>query len=388
MPKRKLIKRADGRYEVKIYIGLDENHKKKYKTIYGKTVAEVEEKERKLKANLDKGIDIVSYDDTFSKWLDRLLAVKETELTESEFNTFKSRSSVFEESIGNVPLKLISQTMLQPIVNEIYARNPTTGKPSAKRTVARYISAASAVFSYAIECRSADFNPCVYLKVPKAAKVTERRMLTPTERQWVEDTPHRAQLPAMLMMYSGLRKGEVTALTWSDIDFDNHTITVSKSFDFKQSEIKLPKTAAGNRIVSVPAKLIRFLRTVPKNNILVVTTANGGRMTESAWKRLWESYLKDLNLKYGTSFIKRNKFDPKGNIMTIEPFTPHCLRHTFCSIMYEAGTDVLTAKEQMGHSDIKTTLSIYTHLDKQHKQKNISKLDAYLDGNAGSGTGT
>ena len=192
----------------------------------------------------------------------------------------------------------------------------------------------------------------------------------------------------MLMMYSGLRKGEVTALTWADIDFDNHTISVNKSFNFKQGEIKLPKTTAGNRVVSVPAKLIRFLRTVPKNNILVVTTANGGRMTESAWKRLWESYLKDLNLKYGTSLIKRSKFDPKGSIMTIEPFTPHCLRHTFCSIMYEAGTDVLTAKEQMGHSDIKTTLSIYTHLDKQHKQKNISKLDAYLDGNAGSGTGT
>jgi integrase len=46
--------------------------------------------------------------------------------------------------------------------------------------------------------------------------------------------------------------------------------------------------------------------------------------------------------------------------------------------MYEAGIDVLTAKEQMGHSDERTTLSIYTHLDRQHKKKNISKLDEYL----------
>ena len=384
----KYIKRADGRYQARIYLGIDSNHKKKFKYLYANSEKELQKLEAELRAKHSKGADIVSYDDTFSQWLNRLLTVKETELTESEYNTFKARAKVFDDEIGGLPLKSISQSMLQPIINEIYTRNPTTGKPSAKRTVARYISAASAVFSYAIECRSADFNPCVYLKVPKAAKVTERRMLTPTERQWVEDTPHRAQLPAMLMMYSGLRKGEVTALTWADIDFDNHTISVNKSFNFKQGEIKLPKTAAGRRVVSVPAKLIRFLQTVPKNNIniLVVTTANCGRMTESAWKRLWESYLKDLNLKYGTSFIKRNKFDPKGNIMTIEPFTPHCLRHTFCSIMYEAGTDVLTAKEQMGHSDIKTTLSIYTHLDKQHKQKNISKLDAYLDGNAESGT--
>ena len=384
----KYTKRKDGRYQARIYMGTDFNHKKQYKFLYATTEKELQRLEMELRVKQTKGVDLVTYDDTFSQWLRRLLIVKETELVESEFNTFKARTKVFEERVGNLPLKSISQSMLQPIINEIYARNPTTGKPSAKRTVARYISAASTVFSYAIECRSADFNPCVYLKVPKQAKVTERRMLTPTERQWIEDTPHRAQLPAMLMMYSGLRKGEVTALTWSDIDFDNHTITVSKSFDFKQCEIKLPKTAAGNRVVSVPAKLIRFLRAVPKNNILVVTTANGGRMTESAWKRLWESYLKDLNLKHGTSFIKRNKFDPKGNIMTIEPFTPHCLRHTFCSIMYDAGTDVLTAKEQMGHSDIKTTLAIYTHLYKQHKRKNISKLDAYLDGNAGSGTGT
>ena len=241
MPKRKLIKRADGRYEIKIYIGLDENHKKKYKTIYGKTVAEVEEKERKLKAKLDKGIDIVSYDDAFSQWLRRLLTVKETELTESEYNTFKARAKVFDDEIGGLPLKNIGQSVLQPIVNRIYEKNPATGKPSAKRTVARYISAASAVFSYAIECRSADFNPCVYLKVPKQAKVNERRMLLPAERQWIEDTPHRAQLPAMLMMYSGLRKGEVTALTWADIDFDKHTISVNKSFDFKQYEIKPPK---------------------------------------------------------------------------------------------------------------------------------------------------
>ena len=108
------------------------------------------------------------------------------------------------------------------------------------------------MFEYAIENRAVDFNPCRYVKIPKAAKTSERRALTPEERKWVEEMPHRAQLPAMLMMYSGLRKGEVTALLWSDIDFKNHTITVSKSYDFKQGRIKEPKTASGVRVVSVP----------------------------------------------------------------------------------------------------------------------------------------
>ena len=386
----KYTKRSDGRYVTKIYIGLDANHKKQYKYLYASNEKDLKRLETEMRAKLTKGVDIASYDDCFSQWLNRLLAVKETELTESEYNTFKARAKIFDDEIGGLPLKSIGQSVLQPIVNRIYEKNPATGKPSAKRTIARYISAASAVFDYAIECRSADFNPCNYLKIPKQAIITERHMLTPAEREWVDNTPHRAQLPAMIMMYSGLRKGELSALTWSDIDFDNHTITVSKSFDFKQCEIKSPKTAAGRRVVSVPAKLIRFLQTVPKTNILVVTTASGGRMTESAWKRLWEGYMHDLNHKYGQGiFIKRGKSGPPAELMTIEPFTPHCLRHTFCSIMYEAGTDVLTAKEQMGHSDIKTTLSIYTHLDKLHKQKNISKLDDYLDGKTGtSGTKT
>lgn len=375
----KYSKRKDGRYQTKIYLGLDDQGKKIYKYLYATSERELSRLESELRAKQSKGIDIISYDDTFSQWFDRLMAVKHTELTESEFQTFKARATFFKKVVGDIPLKNISQTMLQPIVNEIFAVNPATGKPSAKRTVERYIGAASAVFEYAIECRSADFNPCQYLKVPKQAKTTERRMLTPLERKWIEETPHRAQLPAMLMMYSGLRKGEVTALTWSDIDLKNKTITVSKSFDFKQCKIKSPKTVSGIRVVSIPMKLVRFLENQPKNSVLVVTTVRGGRMTETAWNRLWDSYLCDLNLKYGNAIEKRNKFNPRGNIMTIEPFTPHCLRHTFCSIMYEAGTDVLTAKEQMGHSDVKTTLSIYTHLDQIYKKKNISKIDEYLE---------
>ena len=379
MPKRQLKKRSDGRYELKIYVGLDENKKKKYKTVYGKTVAEVEEKERNLKSQQDKGIDIVCADDSYQQWLDRLKAVKETELTESEYETFVARASYFSKKFGNTPLNEIGQQLVQPVINEVFKCNPSTHKPSAKRTVERYLSAASAVFEYAIENRAVDFNPCRYVKIPKAAKTSERRALTPEERKWVEEMPHRAQLPAMLMMYSGLRKGEVTALLWSDIDFNNHTITVSKSYDFKQGRIKEPKTASGVRVVSVPGKLIDYLKMQPKKGIYVVTTKSGRMMTLNAWKSLWESYMLELNFRYGKTTEKRERHDPRGQIMSIEPFTMHSLRHTFCTIMYEAGIDVLTAKEQMGHSDVKTTLSIYTHLDKIYKKKNISKLDEYLE---------
>lgn len=63
----------------------------------------------------------------------------------------------------------------------------------------------------------------------------------------------------------------------------------------------------------------------------------------------------------------------------IPRITAHCLRHTFASMLYMAGVDILTAKEQLGHANISTTLEIYTHLDKQFKRKSMNKLDNYLD---------
>ncbi len=372
-------KRSDGRYQTKIY----DAESGKYKYLYAKSVAELKKKERQLRNQIDKGIDISSADDTFSQWLERLKKVKETELTESEYQTFCFRTSYFCEKVGNLPLKSINQQLLQPYINELFSVNPATGKRTSKRTIQRYMAALSSVFEYAIENRASEFNPCKYLKVPKQAKTDERRALSPKERQWVEEFEHRAQPAAMLMMYSGLRRGEATALLWSDIDFKNKTITVNKSFDFKNCQIKQPKTKAGIRIVTVPDKLINYLDSLEKNSLYVLTTAQGKMMTDTAWKRLWDSYICDLNIQYGTSIVKRNKFDPRGNIITISPFTPHSLRHTFCTIMYEAGIDVLTAKEQMGHNDVKTTLAIYTHLDSQHKKKNISKMDNYLDTSTG-----
>lgn len=116
----------------------------------------------------------------------------------------------------------------------------------------------------------------------------------------------------------------------------------------------------------------------------VVHNRFGKIMTQSAWKRLWESYLAALNLKYGYTDEEKAEenitsvHNPEGLEMRIEPFTGHQLRHTFCTLMYLAGVDILTARDQMGHKDIETTLQIYTHLDKMYKRKSMGKLDEYL----------
>lgn len=82
------------------------------------------------------------------------------------------------------------------------------------------------VFNYAIENRVIEFSPAQYIEIPRDAKTSERRALTAQEQLWVVSTKHRAQLPAMIMMFAGLRLGECLALQWRDINLTERTIDV------------------------------------------------------------------------------------------------------------------------------------------------------------------
>ena len=209
--------------------------------------------------------------------------------------------------------------------------------------------------------------------------------MTAEEQKWIVETPHRAQTAAMIMMYAGLRRGELIPLTWDDIDLSKKTISVNKTVEIinnKSIEKDTAKTKLSIRTVDIPNVLVEYLKSVKKSSKYVCPSADNKMMSESSYKRMWDSYIKELNLKYGDfSHLDKqpkSKFQPGGVPIVIPKITAHWLRHTFATMLYFAGVDILTAKEQLGHSDIKTTLEIYTHLDNQFKRKSMNKLDEYL----------
>lgn len=376
MPKKSNTRRADGRIAVQVYIGTVDG-KRKYKTVYGQTQKEAEQKADELRFKLNKGIDITRDKDSFTLWANHWLSIKEVEVSADQYSLLKSRVNVFVDFIGGEKINEIQSFELQQILNSIAKKNPTTGNPSAKNTMRSYLQIINAIFENAIDNRIIDFNPARNLKIPNDAPQKQRRSLTQEERQRVIEFQHRAQPAAMLMMFSGLRRGEATALRWSDVDLEHHRIIVSRSYNFKQREFKTPKNGK-SRIVSIPQILVDYLSSLERNSIYVLTSASGNLMSDTAWKRLFDSYIFDLNLEYGNFSTPHTKFEPHEIPMVIHPFTPHDLRHTFCTMMYEVGIDVLVAKEQMGHSDVKTTLSIYTHLDSLHKERDLQKMDDFL----------
>lgn len=373
MPRK--TKRADGRYEVKVYIGMVDG-KRKYKTVYGSTQKEANQKADELKLLLNKGIDVCS-NESFEEWMSHYLAMKQNTVSETQYKTIKTRADIWLKHFKKCQMSKIRTVDLQSVLNGISKKNPYTGKPSSKKTIQSYIQIMCGVFDYAIDNRAVEYNPASRLKAPNTKPPRERRALSEKERKRIIEFEHRGKPAMMLMMLSGLRRGEATALLWSDVDFKNNTISVSKSYDFKSKTIKPPKNGK-SRIVTVPSILTDYLRSLPKNSIYVITSASGKQMTENAWRRLLESYLTDYNIAYGAFTEKPNKFSPNKTSLVVEPFTYHCLRHTFCTMMYEAGIDVLIAQQQMGHSSPQITLSIYTHLEKSHKQNNISKLEEYI----------
>ena len=375
MAKSRVKKRPDGRYAMQIYLGTVDG-KRKYKTVYGATLRKYKRKLTKCGFSWGKGISITSMRDSFGDWAEKILKSKEADgVSISQINSYKNYCRNHLSPLYMKSLSEILPADIQSIINDTKL---------AKNTLKAIRNTASQIFRLAIENRAIDFNPADYVRIPKIAPESHRDALTDEQQRWIRETPHRAQRAAMLMLYSGIRRGEATALTWGDVDLNAGTISVTKSVEMIKGKphVKTTKTESGIRIVRIPQVLIDYLKAEKDSEsplcMYVIHSVRGKMMTNQAWRCMWDSYLLDLNIKYGYSG-KINKFDPHGAVMRIPTFTPHWLRHTFASLLYRAGVDVLTARDQLGHSDIKTTLTIYTHLDKLYKERRMDKLNEYLN---------
>lgn len=399
MPRKQNKRRADGRIAVQVYLGMVDG-KRKYKTVYGSTQKEADEAALQVKLALRKGIDVTAERDTFGDWTQRFLVLKRSKVSDGQFRAYKSCIAHLDR-LDCMQISKIKTSDIQSIINNLEENNPNTGKPTAHKTLEMVKMSVSQVFDLAIANRVMDYNPARAVEISKRAPRGKRRALTDEEQEWVINTPHRAQRSAMIMMYAGLRRGELIAITWEDISLKStgdkcDSINVDKSVVRVGNNLIIKpftKTDAGIRTVYIPKVLADFLadekkkdidlfsrnkQTVLLNTIPVCRSSRGCMMTLSSWDRMWESYLCDLNVKYGKFAKPPNKFNPKGIPMMIPRITAHWLRHTFASLLYLSGVDVVTAKKQMGHADIKTTLQIYTDFEDKYRIRAMDKMDKFI----------
>lgn len=377
MPK----KRSDGRYVAQVYLGRGEDGRRKYKSIYAKSLPELREKEAEVRHQLGKGLDLLAGRDSFDRWADDFQRIKDAaDITQRQKENYRHTVEVWKDALKGYEISQVRPDDIERVLLGLQEQG------MANRTVAFYRSTIRQILQRAVG-RVIPSNPVDLVQLTRSAHAVEkRRALTAGEQQWIWDTPGRGQPVAIIMMLSGLRRGELAALTWADVDLKARTIAVNKVMEYPPNDVPklraLTKSAAGMRVVDIPQRLCDYMAQMPHDNALVIHTTDGRPMTATAWAALWQSYMRRLNIKYGTRTpadkerMKKpgqRKFD-----MTIPHITLHWLRHTFCTLLYLAGVDVVQACAQMGHADVTTTLKIYTHLDATHKRKSVDKLDAYL----------
>ncbi len=175
------------------------------------------------------------------------------------------------------------------------------------------------------------------------------------------------KLGILLGIYTGMRIGELCALQFKDVDYINKTINITKTLqriydptkDIEPSEIQItsPKTKSSIRVIPITEEIATILRKMDKGK---------------------EAYILTGKAKYTEPRTFRRKYQLFMQKIDIEPLKFHSLRHTFASINIENGSDIKTISEILGHSDIDTTLKIYTHTSEKAKEKAINKFEKLI----------
>jgi len=383
MPRTANIKRRpDGLYQRSITTGRKPDGSPIRKTIYAHTLKELEARATVYEQQLRHGTLSSDEKMTFGELAEIWLANYKPTVG---INTRKKYRALLDRhllpDLAGFRLKDLRPHNLQVIVNRMAEQG------YAEKTLREIKVTASQIMEVALENDIAFRNPFLKIDIP-SIEAEERRALRPEEVDLITNTyeGHRMGLPALLMLYCGLRRGELLALTWGDINLKAKLLTVNKAvfFDGNSSNLKTPKTKAGTRTVPIPDILLSVLQGRRAASMMVCPSISGEMMTQIAFKRAWESYLHYLNLQAGGSDKKRGKNDAANKpvwipaVKVIDNITPHMLRHTYATLLYDAGVDVKSAQRFLGHADLETTLRIYTHLSEQREQKSVEALNAHL----------
>lgn len=320
--------------------------------VRGETEAEAVEVMTRLKVALEEGRLVINRNTTYSQWFEEWLTTYKTpSVSVSWAQTIKDIGrAVIVPEIGNQRLKDIKPVHIQRILN------------SKADMSASYIRLIYVIIADSLRIAQKNGlireNPCDPVTIPKGRKQQSRRAITAKERKYILQTceKHRAGLFYLIMLYCGLRPGEVAALQWRNVDLKNRVLTVDSAVK-SDGSIGQPKSSAGNRRVPIPEALMEKLNPGSPWDF-VCTNASGGMLTKSAMKQQWKSFHRQLNIEMGCRTFKGQLIPPHP---VADDLVPYCLRHTYCTDLQAAGVPINVARELMGHSDISITSRIYTH---------------------------
>ena len=212
------------------------------------------------------------------------------------------------------------------------------------------------IFDHAIINGELTYNPCDRAIIPKNLK-KERRCAAPEDEEQIVKQSADICLIPFIAIYTGMRKGEILALQWKDVDFEKNRIYITKSVCHSGNNpvIKEPKTESGKRTIPLlsPLKNVLLKQKGRKPENFIISDTGDKPLTQKRYDTIYNNFREQTGVQSGV----------------------HRLRHSFATIAFECGLPDKTIQEILGHKDISTTLNIYTDF----REKALEKAEQILN---------
>lgn len=264
-------------------------------------------------------------------------------------NTLLTKEKIIEKKIlpffSKLKLEEITPIKVRAwqntLINGISSKNGSYS-PTYLKTINNQLSA---IFNYAVKYHNMRENPCIKAGSIGKKKASEKSIWSVEEfEKFVTQLEDKFSIYIgfYILFWTGIRIGELLALTLKDIDFEKKTLTISKSYQRLEGEdvITPPKTSNSNRVITIPDFLVELL----------------GKYIEMLYKPNKNSRLFPF-----TKYTFENNMKTYSKKAGIKQIRIHDLRHSHTSYLFNNGIDILTISKRLGHENIETTLAIYAH---------------------------
>lgn len=338
-------------------------------SIYGNKVEEIYEKEQKLKKSIEAGIYTENRNITLDAYFDEWIKMKRHN---TKANTLKTYSSYYKNHIS----KVLGKRKIQQLERrEILLLQSKLTMELAVSTANICMKTLKIILNDAISDDIIYRSPAAGIKAIKevGTKATEtyHRALTLEEQKMFMSEAESEFYYEFLafLLCSGMRSGEVAALTWKDIDYKNNVIHITKTLTYTEDGVLIvgntTKTDAGNRDIPLTATLKAIL--VRWKN----KTSNVLSMSGSIFVTRNDGLIYSHSINRAISNVI-DRLEHKG--YHIEHFTAHAFRDTYATRYIEQGGNMQTLKVLLGHSSLAMTMDVYSHVLPNTKQKETESL--------------